>query len=48
MNTYGWLFLCGILFIAVCLTIAKQPDPGVAWKIPYTSYPELQDIYDKK
>ena len=45
---WGALILIGvILFIVIYFSVkGSEADPGMAWKVPYSAYPELQEIYE--
>lgn len=41
------LFIGVIIFIIVYFSVkGSEANPGVAWKVPYAAYPELQEIYE--
>jgi len=45
-----WIVIIGIgaiLFVIIYFSVkGSQKDPGVAWKVPYSTYPELREIYE--
>lgn len=39
------VLVVGSILIVTMVLLQASPDPGVAWKVSYTAYPELHDIY---
>lgn len=46
---FSGIMLVGVIvFLVIFFSVqgSRSPDPGIAWKIPYKHFPELQVIYD--